>query len=137
MTMFARSLTGKTTWHTTAAMPDRANHDRGLVAIVGRQTATEPRWDGAAMTSWSKADLRDGSGAQQGYFVNMAPDGDRNDGRFAGQMTTAGVEVTLAGTWQCIGGMGKCAGMTGQGTSQGRITSPTDVSTHWEGAYSL
>jgi len=135
MTTFSGSFTGKTTWQTTASIPDRANHELGLVEISGTQTSTDPQWNEAAITYWGTADLMDGSGVQRGYFLNVDAAGDRNSGRFEGKITTAGAQVTLAGTWQFIGGTGKFAGITGQGTYQGRMTSPTEVSTSWEGEY--
>jgi hypothetical protein len=118
-------------------MPDRANHELGLVEIGGTQTSTDPHWSGAAITYWGTADLIDGSGAQRGYFLNVHAGGDQDCGSFEGQIMTAGEQVTLEGTWQFIGGTGKFAGITGKGTYQGRMVSPTEIQTAWQGEYQL
>ena len=50
MTQFSGSFAGKVKWQTTASMPDRANHELGLLEIGGTQTSTDPQWSGAAIT---------------------------------------------------------------------------------------
>jgi hypothetical protein len=137
MTQFSGSFTGKVNWQTTASMPDRPNHEIGLVEIGGTQTSTDPQWSGAAITYWGTADLIDGSGPQRGYFLNVHTDNDRDCGSFEAQITVSGEQVMLEGTWQFIGGTGKFEGISGRGTFKGRMTSPTAVSTEWEGEYHL
>jgi hypothetical protein len=137
MTQFSGSFAGKVNWQTTASMPDRPNHEIGLVEIGGTQTSTDQQWSGAAITYWGTADLIDGSGPQRGYFLNVHTDNDRDCGSFEAQITMSGEQVTLEGTWQFIGGTGKFEGISGSGTFKGRMTSPTAVSTEWEGEYHL
>jgi len=43
----------------------------------------------------------------------------------------------MAGTWKYSGGTGAFANISGGGTYKGRITSPTEVETGWEGNYQL
>jgi hypothetical protein len=43
----------------------------------------------------------------------------------------------MEGTYKNIGGTGRLAGISGGGTYKGRITSPTEVETSWEGNYQL
>jgi hypothetical protein len=78
-----------------------------------------------------------GNGSQTGYYVNKHPNGDTDYGTFEARITTAGSAVTLEGTWTSTGGTGAFAKVTGNGTYKGVMISPTEVKTHWEGAYQL
>jgi hypothetical protein len=47
------------------------------------------------------------------------------------------VQITLDGTWRFSGGTGGLTGLGGAGTFKGRMTSPSEIETQWEGAYQL
>jgi hypothetical protein len=137
MTKVSGSFSGKATWQATASIPDRGTHDLGVMEISGRQTSSDPEWNHAAITYWGMADLTDGSGSQRGYFHNVHVDGDRDWGSFDGKVTTLGQHTTIEGTWQYTGGTGKFQRISGGGTYNGRMTSPTEVATEWAGEYQL
>ena len=117
------------------ALKDVPDHELGLVEISGPQTSSDPLWNGATTSYWGLADLMSGSGTQKGYFINQRANGDPDQGTFECTITTAGGAVTLEGTW--MGGTGALNGVSGRGTFRGRMTSPTEVETKWEGAYQL
>jgi hypothetical protein len=83
------------------------------------------------------ADLVSGNGSQKGYYINQRANGDTDRGTFECTITSAGGAVTLEGTWKSSGGTGALAGVSGGGTFRGRMTSPTEVETKWEGTYQL
>ena len=113
------------------ALKDAPNHELGLVAISGPQTVSDPLWNGATVSYWGMADLVSGSGSQKGYFINPHANGDTDQGTFEGTITTAGGAVTLGGAWKYSGGTGAFTGLTGGGTYNGRMTSPTEVDMRW------
>ena len=137
MTKVSGSFRGKTTWQASASIPDKGNHDLGVMAIAGRQASPDPHWNNASITYWGMADLTDGTGAQRGYFQNAHADGDSDWGSFDGKITTSGQEVTIEGTWRYTGGTGKFQRISGSGTYKGRMTSPTEVANEWAGDYQL
>jgi len=78
-----------------------------------------------------------GNGSQKGYFINQHANGDTDRGTF---------ECTILDQRRCnharrhleiFGGTGALTGVSGAGTFGGRMTSPTEVETSWEGAYQL
>jgi hypothetical protein len=66
-------------------------------------------------------DLTDGSGPHQGYVVHRFDDGSTSIERYQGEARRSadGKRTTVSGTFQCIGGTGRFAGLTGEGTYQG------------------
>ena len=131
------AFTGKATSQTTINLPDADDHQLNLAQINGEQTSTDTDWNESKLTYWGIADLRSGSGTQQGYYVNEHADGDRDWGTFAGKITTQGNDVTLEGTFKFEGGTGKFNGISGGGTYKGRAISPTELRMSWEGTYQL
>jgi hypothetical protein len=125
------------TSQTISGIPDVANHDLALAQVAGTQSSADANFDGAALSYWGVADLIAGSGSQKGYFVNTAPNGDRNWGTFEGSITTSGEEVTLGGVWQYTGGTGTFSGVVGNGSYHGTAVSPTVIHMEWEGEYKL
>jgi len=116
---------------------DVPGHEVSLVEISGPQTSADPLWNGATVVYWGVADLVAGNGTQTGYFINRRVGGDTDRGTFEARVTTSGGVVTLQGTWKFAGGTGALAGLTGDGTFTGRLTSPTEVETSWQGTYQL
>jgi hypothetical protein len=66
-------------------------------------------------------DLTDGSGPHQGYVVHHFDDGSTSVERYQGEarLSADGKRTTVSGTFQCIGGTGRFAGLTGAGTYRG------------------
>jgi hypothetical protein len=131
------SFVGRANSQAMMALKDVPNHELSLVEISGPQTASDPLWNGATVSYWGMADVVSGSGTQKGYFINQHANGDTDRGTFECTVTTAGGAVTLEGTWRFSGGTGALTGLSGSGTFRGRMTSPTEVETSWEGAYQL
>jgi hypothetical protein len=137
MPNFSGSFVGAANSQAMMAPKDIPGHELSLVEISGPQTTSDPLWSGATVSYWGTADLVSGSGTQKGYFINRHPNGDTDRGTFECAVTTAGGAVTLKGTWKFSGGTGALTGLSGSGTFEGRMTSPTEVVTNWEGAYQL
>ena len=66
-------------------------------------------------------DLTDGSGPHQGYVVHHFDDGSTSIERYQGEarLNADGTRTSVSGTFQCIGGTGRFAGLTGKGTYRG------------------
>ena len=137
MPSMSGSFTGSTSAQASIAVKDQAGHELNLAQIVGLHKSSDPKWDGARITYWGVADLTGGNGSQHGYFLNEHPNGDTSRGTFECKVTTAAGVVTLDGTWQFSGGTAGLSGLGGNGTFKGRLTSPTEVETSWEGNYQL
>src|ERR1700747_180021 len=118
------SFSGKATSQTVVFLEDVPNHEMHLSTITGLQKSSDEKWNDAEITYWGTADLVAGNGTQNGYFVNMHANGDRDIGTFEGNVKTAGGEVTIEGTWKYADGSGQFKGITGGGTYKGRMTSP-------------
>ena len=58
-------------------------------------------------------------------------------GTFEAKVITEGGTVMMQGTWKLVGGTGQFARVSGSGTYTGRMISPTEVETRWEGSYQL
>jgi hypothetical protein len=129
------SFSGRARLQCIVSPADVAGHELHLAEINGVQRSSDEKWNNARLTYHGFADLVSGSGTQRGYFVNEHPDGDRHWGTFEGNVATAGSEVRLEGKWTISDGTGQFAGISGGGTYQGRMTSPSDVEMTWGGRY--
>jgi hypothetical protein len=67
------SFVGRANSQTLMALEDVPNHELSLVEISGPQTASDPLWNGAAVSYWGMADLVSGSGTQKGYSSTSMP----------------------------------------------------------------
>jgi hypothetical protein len=98
---------------------DAPGHVVGVVAFKGLTFFA----DGEIATHSNPAtfDLTDGSGPHQGYVVHHFDDGSTSIERYQGEARRSadGKRTTVSGTFECIGGTGRFAGLTGQGTYQG------------------
>ena len=108
-----------------------------LGEVAGPQQCSDPNWDGAHITYWSKADLLQGNGEQSGYWVNDRGNGDRDWGTFQGRITSSDGQTSMAGTFEWTGGTGKFANIRGSGTYKGLLPSSDQVENAWEGEYEL
>jgi hypothetical protein len=79
--------------------------------------------DGEVATHVNPAtfDLTNGSGPHQGYVVHYFDDGSTGIERYQGEakLSADGKRTTVAGTFQCVGGTGRFAGLKGEGTYRG------------------
>ncbi len=89
------------------------------------------------ITYWSTLDLVSGSGTQRGYFLNEYEDADTDSGSFEGKVSTTAKEVTLRPFSLPVPPEYFQVPSTGNGTCEGRLTSPTQVEMTWDGAYQL
>jgi hypothetical protein len=66
-------------------------------------------------------DLTHGSGPHQGYVVHYFDDGSTSIERYQGEarLSADGKRTTVTGTFQCIGGTGRFAGLKGEGAYRG------------------
>ena len=97
--------------------------------------------DGAEFTNVEISDLDRGNGPHQGYatFSNGA---DSAVAKWQGQVTTVlnadnTPNTTFKGEWSYVSGSGKYAGLKGNGTYSGRITSEQTYEVNWKGSYVL
>src|ERR671919_1380462 len=72
----------------------------------------------ATHTNPATFDLTNGSGPHQGYVVHYFDDGSTSIERYHGEARSSadGKRTTVTGTFQCIGGTGRFAGLKGEGT---------------------
>jgi hypothetical protein len=137
MPSFSGSFSGQTNSQAMLAVKDEPGHEVGIMEVTGPQVSSDPLWNGATVSYWGIADLVGGNGTQTGYFMNRHVNGDIDHGTFEARVTTEGNAVTMQGTWKLVGGTGQFARLSGSGTYTGRMTSPTEVETSWEGSYHL
>ena len=104
---------------TTAEVGDVPGHIVGVVEFKGLTFFA----DGEIATHVNPAtfDLTNGSGPHQGYVVHYFDDGSTSVERYQGEarLSPDGKRTTVTGTFQCIGGTGRFAGLEGEGTYRG------------------
>ncbi len=103
----------------TVEVGDVPGHVVGVVEFKGLTFFA----DGEIATHANPAtfDLTNGSGPHQGYVVHHFDDGSTSIERYQGEarLSADGKRTTVSGTFQCIGGTGRFAGLTGEGTYRG------------------
>ena len=104
---------------TTVEVGDVPGHVVGVVEFKGLSFFA----DGEVATHTNPAtfDLTNGSGPHQGYVIHYFDDGSTSIERYQGEamLSADGKRTTVSGTFQCIGGTGRFAGLTGKGTYRG------------------
>ena len=105
-----------------------------------RNTGKSAYMDGAQVTSREIADLTQGNGPHQGYITEILG-ADTSVARWQGKVTTTlGPDqkpvTRFEGSWSKIKGTGQYEGVTGAGSYQGRMTSPTEYTIEWSGEIS-
>jgi hypothetical protein len=108
-----------TTKITTVEIGDVPEHVVGVVEFKGLTFFA----NGEVATHANPAtfDLTKGSGPHQGYVVNYFDDGSTSIERYQGEakLSADGKRTTVTGTFQCVGGTGRLAGLKGEGTYRG------------------
>ena len=86
---------------------------KGLTFFAGGEIATH--------TNPATFDLTDGSGPHQGYVIHYFDDGSTSIERYQGEakLSADGKRTAVTGTFQCVGGTGRFAGLKGEGTYKG------------------
>jgi hypothetical protein len=104
---------------TSVEVGDVAGHVVGVVEFKGLTF-----FEGGEIATHSNPatfDLTDGSGPHQGYVIHYFDDGSTSIERYAGEarLSADGKRTTVEGTFDCVGGTGRFAGLKGQGTYRG------------------
>ena len=86
---------------------------KGLTFFEGGEIATH--------ANPATFDLTNGSGTHQGYVIHYFDDGSTSIERYEGEarLSADGKRTVVEGTFECVGGTGRFAGLTGQGTYRG------------------
>jgi hypothetical protein len=86
---------------------------KGLSFFEGGEIATH--------TNPATFDLTDGSGPHQGYVTHYFDDGSTSIERYRGEarLSADGRRTVVEGTFECVGGTGRFAGLRGEGTYRG------------------
>jgi hypothetical protein len=104
---------------TTVEVGDVSGHVVGVVEFKGLSFFA----DGEVATHTNPAtfDLTNGSGPHQGYVVHYFDDGSTSIERYRGEarMSADGKRTMIEGTFECVGGTGRFAGIKGEGTYRG------------------
>ena len=104
---------------TSVEVGDVKGHVVGVVEFKGLTFFA----DGEIATHVNPAtfDLTDGSGPHQGYVVHYFDDGSTSVERYQGEarLSADGKRTTVEGSFECIGGTGRFAGLKGNGTYRG------------------
>lgn len=115
--------------------------------VLGRSEGTNESMgkvvsmDGAQAVNIGFNDVIKGNGVHQGYII-LAKNSDTTFAKWNGHVSTTmspdNIPITsFEGTFSYIGGRGKFAGITGNGTYSGKFTSKTEYTVEWQGEYSL
>jgi hypothetical protein len=131
------SFTGRVRISNSMWLADAPYHQLEMAEVTGSHHSSDEKWDDAKVTYWGLADVIEGNGTQQGYYVNEHPDGGREFGKFQGKITTSQGETTVEGTWQVTDGTGLYSGMKGDGKYKMTLISPMEVMCSWQGQYEL
>jgi hypothetical protein len=104
---------------TTIEVGDVPGHIVGVVEFKGLSFFA----DGEVATHTNPAafDLTNGSGPHQGYVVHYFDDGSTSIERYRGEarMSADSKRTLVEGTFECVGGTGRFAGIRGEGTYRG------------------
>ena len=104
---------------TTVEVGDVPGHVVGVIEFKGLSFFV----DGEVATHTNPAtfDLTNGSGPHQGYVVHYFDDGSTSIERYRGEarMSADSKRTLVEGTFECVGGTGRFAGIRGEGTYRG------------------
>jgi hypothetical protein len=137
MSNITGQLKSNATTQTIASLSDTPEHQLLLSITHSRQSSSDTLFNNVHHTAWGTADLHNGSGHQHGYFVNEHANGDRSFGTYECNVSTANGQITMEGHWRFTNGTGHFAGISGNGTFNGRMTSPTASEASFDGSYQL
>ena len=120
-------------------IPDQDDHMFVFNEGEGTSTNKGGLVDGFSVRFREITDLRQGTGAQQGYVIYSKGSDQRVD-RIDGIVTTilkdGQPKTTFEGKWVIINGTGALAGIEGEGTYAGYFTAEDRFHVDWEGSRS-
>ena len=104
---------------TTVEVGDVPGHVVGVVEFKGLSFFADG--EVATHTNPDTFDLTNGSGPHQGYVIHYFDDGSTSIERYQGEakLSADGKRTAVTGTFQCVGGTGRFAGLKGEGTYKG------------------
>lgn len=137
MPTMSGSYSGRAQSQLVVTVPDVPGHVLDAFYFAATQSCTDAMVDGMTCALCGTSDLTGGQGRQSGYFTNTRPGGDQNHGTFEGVVGPDGDQTTVVGTWKFVGGAGRFAGITGNGTFKTVASATGDLSVTWDGAYTL
>ena len=137
MPNFTGQLKGSSTVQTIVSCNDTPGHQLMLRAGIAQQTCSDPLFNNTRHSSYSTADITNGTGHEYGYFVNEHANGDRESGSWEGTITTKNDKVSFEGTWKYTHGTGRLAGISGNGKFKGHMISASESEVSFEGNYQL
>ncbi len=137
MPNFTGNFKGKNIVMTAVSMNDTPGHDLVLRQSLATHMSSDALFNGTKSTVCGTADLIRGNGQERGYFMNEHSNGDLDCGTYECKVSMVNGQMTMEGTWKYTHGTGQFNGITGNGTFKGRMTSPTDAETSYEGSYQL
>jgi hypothetical protein len=120
-------------------IPDQDDHMFVFHEGEGTSTNKGGLVDGFSVRLREITDLRQGTGAQQGYVIYSKGSDQRVD-RIDGMVTTilkdGQPKITFEGKWVIINGTGALAGIEAEGTYAGYFTADDRFHVDWEGSRS-
>jgi hypothetical protein len=126
----------------TANVADAPGHSLMLTESKGsnRSNGSTDFLDGAEVANSEIADLTQGNGPHQGY-AQFVDGGSSTVAKWQGTVTTTTgsdnqPRTSFKGTWSYIAGTGENAGIKGNGTYAGHLTSQKEYTLDWKGSYS-
>jgi hypothetical protein len=137
MPKFSGELKGNSLSQTIVCCDDTPGHQLMMRTGSAHQKCSDPLFNDTKHSSCSMADITNGKGHEHGYFVNEHANGDRECGSWEGKIVTRNEQVSFEGTWKYTQGTGQFAGISGNGSFKGHMTSPSETEVTFEGSYQL
>jgi hypothetical protein len=120
-------------------IPDQDGHMLVLSEANGTSVNPGGLLDGFSVSIRDFADLRQGTGPQQGYVI-YSKGSDQEVVKIDGMVTTTMKDnqpnTTFKGSWSIVNGTGALAGVKGEGTYSGYFTAEDKFHVAWEGTRS-
>jgi hypothetical protein len=117
-------------------IPDQDGHVLMLIEASGTAANPGGPLDGFSVTERETADLRQGTGPQQGYVI-FSKDSDQLIVKFEGNITTTlkdgRPDTTMKGKYAITSATGALAGTQGEGSYSGYFTAENKYHIDWEG----
>jgi hypothetical protein len=117
-------------------IPDQDSHVLMLTEASGNAASPGGPLDGFSVTERQTADLRQGSGPQQGYVI-FSKGPDQLIVKFEGNVTTMLKEgqpkTTMKGKYAIVSATGTLAGTQGEGNYSGHFTAEDKYRLDWDG----
>jgi hypothetical protein len=126
----------------TANVADAPGHMLMLTESKGsnQSNGSTDFLEGAQVTNSEIADLTQGNGPHQGY-TRFVEGSSSTVAKWQGTVTTTmgsdnQPRTSFKGTWSYVAGTGDNAGIKGNGTYDGQLTSQKEYTVDWKGSYS-